>query len=91
MNMQLNEPFIVVAGYVRRSSWMQKDNFSIDAQKRAITDECARRGLPAYTGRFLSRLLPFPLAPATGHLAFAPFHPLPFPLFKPLVLLCGRQ
>ena len=47
MNMQLNEPFIVVAGYVRRSSWMQKDNFSIDAQKRAITDECARRGLPA--------------------------------------------
>ncbi len=38
---------IVVAGYVRRSSHMQKDNFSIDAQKRAITEECARRGLPA--------------------------------------------
>lgn len=51
MNKQLNhpsqQPSIVVAGYVRRSSWMQRDNFSIDAQKRAISDECARRGLPA--------------------------------------------
>src|SRR6266516_771366 len=37
----------VVAGYVRRSSWMQRDNFSSDAQKRAITEECVRRGLPA--------------------------------------------
>src|SRR6266566_9867123 len=37
----------VVAGYVRRSSWMQRDNFSSDAQKRAMIDECARRGLPA--------------------------------------------
>src|SRR6266566_9601176 len=37
----------VVAGYVRRSSWMQRDNFSSDAQKRAMTDECTRRGLPA--------------------------------------------
>lgn len=36
----------VVAGYVRRSSHMQKDNFSIDAQKRAIRDECRRRNLP---------------------------------------------
>jgi site-specific DNA recombinase len=36
----------VVAGYVRRSSKMQADNYSIDAQKRAITEECARRGLP---------------------------------------------
>jgi len=26
---------------------MQADNFSLDAQKRAIADECARRGLPA--------------------------------------------
>ena len=40
-------PSIVVAGYVRRSSKMQADNFSIDAQKRAILDECARRNLPA--------------------------------------------
>jgi site-specific DNA recombinase len=50
MNMQLNSsqsPSFVVAGYVRRSSWMQRDNFSSDAQKRAITDECARRGLAA--------------------------------------------
>src|SRR5215469_14105324 len=47
MNMLLNEPSLVVAGYVRRSSWMQKENFSIDAQKRAILDECARRGLSA--------------------------------------------
>src|ERR1700719_766325 len=38
---------IVVAGYVRRSSRMQADNFSIDAQKRAITEECVRRQLPA--------------------------------------------
>ncbi len=36
----------IVAGYVRRSSLMQKDNYSIEAQKRAIQDECARRGLP---------------------------------------------
>jgi site-specific DNA recombinase len=38
---------VVVAGYVRRSSRMQADNFSIDAQKRAITEECVRRQLPA--------------------------------------------
>ncbi len=38
---------VVVAGYVRRSSRMQADNFSIDAQKRAITEECVRRHLPA--------------------------------------------
>ncbi len=47
----LRKPFgnasTVVAGYVRRSSQMQKDNFSIDAQKRAISDGCAQRGLPA--------------------------------------------
>ncbi len=29
---------IIVVGYVRRSSEMQKDNYSIDAQKRAIKD-----------------------------------------------------
>ena len=37
---------VVVAGYVRRSSEMQKDNYSIDAQKRAIKDGCTIRGLP---------------------------------------------
>jgi site-specific DNA recombinase len=37
---------VVVAGYVRRSSEMQKDNYSIDAQKRAIRDACTLRGLP---------------------------------------------
>src|SRR5690242_20473954 len=37
---------ITVAGYVRRSSEMQKDNYSIDAQKRAIRDACKIRGLP---------------------------------------------
>ncbi len=37
---------IVVAGYVRRSSEMQKDNYSIDAQKRAIREACKLRGLP---------------------------------------------
>ena len=37
---------IVVAGYVRRSSEMQKENYSIDAQKRAIRDACKLRGLP---------------------------------------------
>src|SRR6266852_2034734 len=36
-----------VAGYVRRSHPLQAENYSIDAQKRAITDECERRGLPA--------------------------------------------
>ena len=40
-------PSVVVAGYVRRSSHMQVENFSLDAQKRAITDECVRRQLPA--------------------------------------------
>lgn len=39
-------PGVVVAGYVRRSSEMQKDNYSIDAQKRAIKDACRLRGLP---------------------------------------------
>ena len=37
---------LVVAGYVRRSSEMQRDNYSIDAQKRAISDACRLRGLP---------------------------------------------
>ena len=37
---------VVVAGYVRRSSEMQKENYSIDAQKRAIRDACKLRGLP---------------------------------------------
>lgn len=36
---------IVVGGYVRRSSIMQRDNYSIEAQKRAITEECVRRNL----------------------------------------------
>src|SRR6266571_8643676 len=37
---------VVVAGYVRRSSEMQKDNYSIDAQKRAIREACKLRDLP---------------------------------------------
>jgi len=37
---------IIVVGYVRRSSEMQKDNYSIDAQKRAIRDAARLRGLP---------------------------------------------
>src|SRR6266699_6315001 len=37
---------IMLAGYVRRSSEMQKDNYSIDAQKRAIVDAATIRGLP---------------------------------------------
>ncbi len=37
---------IIVAGYVRRSSEMQKDNYSIDAQKRAIREAAKLRGLP---------------------------------------------
>ncbi len=36
----------IVAGYVRRSSRMQQDNYSIEAQKRGIQDECTKRGLP---------------------------------------------
>jgi len=38
---------VVVAGYVRRSSHMQVDNFSLDAQKRGITEECQKRELPS--------------------------------------------
>ncbi|HEY7125969.1 MAG TPA: recombinase family protein [Ktedonobacterales bacterium] len=37
---------LVVAGYVRRSTHMQIENFSSDAQKRAIRNECQRRRLP---------------------------------------------
>jgi DNA invertase Pin-like site-specific DNA recombinase len=37
---------VILAGYARRSSEMQKDNFSIDAQKRAITEAAKIRGLP---------------------------------------------
>src|SRR5437879_11480998 len=37
---------IIVLGYVRRSSEMQKDNYSIDAQKRGIRDAAKLRGLP---------------------------------------------
>src|SRR5215475_9152956 len=37
---------VVVVGYVRRSSEMQKDNYSIDAQKRAIREAAKLRGLP---------------------------------------------
>src|SRR5438034_2207596 len=40
---------------------------------------------------FLGSLFPFALARATGRLAFAPFHPLSFPLFLPLLLLGRRQ
>ena len=36
----------IVVGYVRRSSEMQKDNYSIDAQKRAIRDAAKLRSLP---------------------------------------------
>ncbi len=37
---------IIVVGYVRRSSEMQKDNFSLDAQKRGIRDAAKLRSLP---------------------------------------------
>src|SRR6266852_9993240 len=37
---------VILVGYVRRSSEMQKDNYSIDAQKRAITEAAKIRGLP---------------------------------------------
>src|SRR2546430_13308526 len=40
---------IKVVGYVRRSSEMQKDNYSIDAQKRAIREAAKLRGLPEPT------------------------------------------
>ena len=36
----------VVAGYVRRSSRMQLENFSREAQMRGIADECQHRSLP---------------------------------------------
>lgn len=37
---------LIVAGYVRRSSEMQKDNYSIDAQRRGIREGAKARGLP---------------------------------------------
>src|SRR5215470_18114642 len=37
---------MIVVGYVRRSSEMQKDNYSIEAQKRAIREAAKLRGLP---------------------------------------------
>ena len=36
----------VVAVYIRRSSRMQQNKFSLEAQMRAITEECQRRNLP---------------------------------------------
>jgi DNA invertase Pin-like site-specific DNA recombinase len=36
----------IVAGYVRRSSEMQSDNYSRDAQIRGITQQCQSLGLP---------------------------------------------
>src|SRR5581483_10383946 len=43
------DPTVIVVGYVRRSSEMQKDNYSIDAQKRAIREAAKLRGLPEPT------------------------------------------
>jgi site-specific DNA recombinase len=42
----LESASVIVVGYVRISSEMQKDNYSIDAQKRCIRDACKLRGLP---------------------------------------------
>jgi site-specific DNA recombinase len=44
--MSFTHESVVVAGYIRRSSKMQAENFSIEAQKRAITEECVRRNIP---------------------------------------------
>ena len=49
MSQQHNTPEplgVLVVGYVRRSSEMQKDNFSLDAQKRGIRDAAKLRSLP---------------------------------------------
>ena len=37
---------VITVGYVRRSSEMQRDNFSLDAQKRGIRDAAKLRSLP---------------------------------------------
>ena len=47
MNRPLSDGSPTHAGYVRRSSEMQKDNYSIDAQKRGITDAYRLMGKPA--------------------------------------------
>ena len=39
----------IIAGYVRRSSEMQSDNYSRDAQIRGITQQCQSLGLPPPT------------------------------------------
>src|SRR5215472_9524602 len=46
MSREESREILAPAGYVRRSSLMQRDNYSIEAQKRAIMEECARRKLP---------------------------------------------
>src|SRR5258708_16518536 len=48
MNNRVEESKISAApaGYVRRSSRMQADNYSLAAQKSAIVEECQRRNLP---------------------------------------------
>src|SRR5215472_2901420 len=38
---------VITVGYVRRSSEMQKDNYSLDAQKRGIKDAAKLRSLPS--------------------------------------------
>lgn len=46
--MLINHPppgSVMVGCYARRSSVMQAENFSMDAQKRAMAEECQRRGL----------------------------------------------
>jgi site-specific DNA recombinase len=43
---QIPSGSIMVGCYARRSSIMQAENFSMDAQKRAMSEECQRRSLP---------------------------------------------
>src|SRR5947208_5352836 len=53
-------------------------------RERATTRALTRVG-------FLGHLFPFAPDRTTGRLASASFHPLAFPLFLPLLLLCWRQ
>src|SRR5260370_13819717 len=46
MSHEGSREMLAPAGYVRRSSVMQRDNYGKEAQKRAIMEECARRNLP---------------------------------------------
>ena len=90
----LELPLVVEAGQAARQrahleAGRQFYNAVLSAGQRRLRQMRADPAWP-YTGRFLGRLFPFASASTTGRL-FSSFHPLSFPLFPLLLLLCWRQ